>query len=65
MGVEKPAEIQQILYCDGMKKYILYLCFIFGFVACTTPFQSLGNSARPIGKQQSQRLVCGKLQCTL
>ena len=29
-----------------MKNNILYLCFIFGFVACTTPFQSFGEFSR-------------------
>ena len=29
-----------------MKSNILYLCFIFGFVACTTPFQSFGEFSR-------------------
>ena len=29
-----------------MKNNILHLCFIFGFVACTTPFQSFGEFSR-------------------
>ena len=29
-----------------MKSNIPYLCFIFGFVACTTPFQSFGEFSR-------------------
>ena len=29
-----------------MKSNILYKCFIFGFVACTTPFQSFGEFSR-------------------
>ena len=29
-----------------MKSNILYQCFIFGFVACTTPFQSFGEFSR-------------------
>ncbi len=29
-----------------MKNNILYLCFIFGFVTCTTPFQSFGEFSR-------------------
>ena len=29
-----------------MKNNILYLCFIFGFVACTMPFQSFGEFSR-------------------
>ena len=29
-----------------MKNKILYLCLIFGFVACTTPFQSFGEFSR-------------------
>ena len=29
-----------------MKNNILHLCFIFGFVACTTPFQSFGGFSR-------------------
>ena len=29
-----------------MKNNILYLCFIFGFVACSTPFQSFGEFSR-------------------
>ena len=29
-----------------MKNNILYQCFIFGFVACTTPFQSFGEFSR-------------------
>ena len=29
-----------------MKNNNLYLCFIFGFVACTTPFQSFGEFSR-------------------
>ena len=29
-----------------MKNNILYLCFIFGFVACTTPFQSFEEFSR-------------------
>ena len=29
-----------------MKSNILYLCFIFGFLACTTPFQSFGEFSR-------------------
>ena len=29
-----------------MKSNILHLCFIFGFVACTTPFQSFGEFSR-------------------
>ena len=29
-----------------MKNNILHLCFVFGFVACTTPFQSFGEFSR-------------------